>query len=633
MKSKCLIIGAMIFSAQCSTLNLSAAPAPAGRGRSPSGPFYDEVGRELQTLEATTVELKDGRILKYIPTDEGRLWMTWSYDGGKKYLNPDRSSVESPLKPCRLHRLQDGNLLLAWYDGETPTLAISTDEGRLWFHRYPLGECGGLGQTALPCNGTPPSVGRDAPIAPPFALAEQDGVITVGIGDKTAAVKLVDIYAKPGKPAEPEKEPVPWVQKRARKYTTADFNTDRPDGRFEKTPAWIYDKLRRTTPKFSFDKVKSPEEVAAWREGLRSKVRELLLLDEKEDLSKIEFRKIWEKPRKGYTLYRYEFYPEEKLAVPFYMLVPDIAKTRQVPAALCYPGSGSSLESLAYEPDRIYTSYRLRNAQAWWYCQAGMIGIALENPATANNAIDNMQFCRSQNFYYGLMGMMYGALSVRGEQAREALAVIDFLRRDGRTDMSRILTSGMSLGAGAAMYPAIASDKIAAVIYNDFEFSGSQHTMAFTEGRGNLGGICTPMDMAGTYQWFDLQPDVHAALAPRPLMFVEGGIERGGIEKVRRAYALAGAPENLCVTWYNKYRYPEVRRFGDVDLRKVNGLNPKDFLEYANVDSIQHSFHPDRVLPWVQRIFHLDAFSDELKALMKKAAAEKIQPYDEEEFK
>ena len=44
--------------------------------------------------------------------------------------------------------------------------------------------------------------------------------------------------------------------------------------------------------------------------------------------------------------------------------------------------SGARLPSLAGKPDCGPNSYPLRNRQAWWYVKAGMIALAVENPAT-----------------------------------------------------------------------------------------------------------------------------------------------------------------------------------------------------------------------------------------------------------
>ena len=44
-----------------------------------------------------------------------------------------------------------------------------------------------------------------------------------------------------------------------------------------------------------------------------------------------------------------------------------------------------------------------------------------------------------------------------------------------------------------------------------------------------------------------------AAVAPRPMVFSEGGAWKGMIEKVVRAYRMAGAERNLHVAYYEKF--------------------------------------------------------------------------------
>ena len=115
-----------------------------------------------------------------------------------------------------------------------------------------------------------------------------------------------------------------------------------------------------------------------------------------------------------------------------------------------------------------------------------------------------------------------------------------------------------------------------------------------------------------------------AAVAPRHMIFAEGGGWKNCIEKVRRGYELAGAPGNLTVRYYEKYADPASRKYEDVDLHQAKGLTDNDYLMFSNVDAGQHSFHPDVNLPWLaERFFGKADFSPEFKKVISDSVSAK----------
>lgn len=381
-------------------------------------------------------------------------------------------------------------------------------------------------------------------------------------------------------------------------FVPDDFETRRADGHFENHMAFAWDYVRRLVPEYSFDKLKDASELPAWRAKVRTKLWELLTLPEKIPVP--EFKLLREEVRDGYRLCRYEFCPEERLVVSILVLVPNgaIVGKAKVPAVVCLPGSGASLNSLAGEPDEYGNHYPARNRQAWHYAQLGMIGVAIENPATAESGVREVNHFATQAQFARMMAL--AGRSNWGFMVEHVLETIGFLKRHPHVDSKRIAVSGMSLGCIPALYAAVLSDDVAAVVYNDFVSSWAANALSVTKG---IGGSVDARRPFGFHRWFDDEPDLMAAVAPRPMIFAEGGAWKNCIEKVQKAYRLAGAEKNLRVAYYEKYADPTTRRHEDVDLHEAKGLSAEDYLVRSNVDAGQHGFHPDVVLPWLQEVF------------------------------
>ncbi len=381
-------------------------------------------------------------------------------------------------------------------------------------------------------------------------------------------------------------------------FQPEDFETKRTDGRFENHMAFAWDYVRRMVPEYSFNKLKDADELPPWRAKVRAKLGELLMLPEK--LPAPEFKMLREERRDEYRLYRYEFYPEARLAVPILVLVPEraINDESKVPAVVCLPGSGASLNSLAGEPDEYGNHYPARNRQAWHYAQLGMVSVAIENPATAESGVREVNHFATQAQFARMMTL--AGRSNWGFMVEHVLETVDFLRRHPNVDPKRVAISGMSLGCIPALYAAVMSDNIAAVVYNDYVSSWAANALSVTKG---LGGGVDARRPFGFYRWFDDEPDLMAAVAPRPMIFAEGGAWTNCIEKVLRAYRLAGAEKNLHVAYYEKYADPAARKHEGVDLHQAKGLTDNDYLVMSNVDADQHSFHPDINLPWLAKVF------------------------------
>lgn len=386
--------------------------------------------------------------------------------------------------------------------------------------------------------------------------------------------------------------------KKEAKFSRENFQSGRADGRFDRSLGFIYDFLRRKKPALSFDKVTTPEEFPAWREKVRVKLRELLRM---RDHAQPEFVLLKDEKREGYRLFHYEFYPEENLAVPFLMLIPDdvLAGARKAPAVICNSGAGASKESLAGEPSTYPNRYPLRNRQAWWYVKAGFISIAVDNPGTASCSEPGIPYGLTQLRFYSLL--LRSGRTYQGFITEQRLMLLEFLKNHPLVDAERLACSGLSLGCGGVLYTTVLSDDVKAMIYNDFVCDGDARIFSVTEFPASP--VMAASFIPGAADWFAIQPDLTASVAPRPVLLAEGGAWKGNIEKIVRAYELLGARENLSLHYYRKYSDPASRQYDDVDLRNTTGLTPMDYLDHSYVDVSQHSFHPELAIPWLTKLF------------------------------
>jgi Neuraminidase (sialidase) len=116
-----------------------------GRTWKPSAPRLTVPGCSYGADEPAVVELKDGRVMMLIRTNLGKIWRTYSKDGGETWSDPEPTALDSPSSPATIHRLASGDLLLVWNNARPAkdnagvprsplTTAVSRDEGRTWEH-------------------------------------------------------------------------------------------------------------------------------------------------------------------------------------------------------------------------------------------------------------------------------------------------------------------------------------------------------------------------------------------------------------------------------------------------------------------------------------------------------------------
>ncbi|MCD6359306.1 MAG: hypothetical protein J7M38_00495 [Armatimonadetes bacterium] len=368
------------------------------------------------------------------------------------------------------------------------------------------------------------------------------------------------------------------------------FTTDRPDGRFVETIAWLHSVYRDWRPKLAFDPEMDPAGFDAWRDRVRDKLRELMTLPDPPPQP--EPVQVWAEPREGYELQRWEAYPEPGLVVPYLALVPEgVDADNPAPAVMCFPGSASSKESLAGEPEPDGSTsdhpHWERNRMAWRYAREGMVAVAVDNPGIGE---------LWHPFYSGRTELDMAALwigrSYEGISVSTKLPILEWLKARPFVDPDRIATAGHSLGAKPALIIGVLDRSIRAVVWNDFCSSWRERAVVM-----NLHVLGLHQYVPGFLEWFDYT-DLLASLAPRSLIITEGGRTRD-IEVIRRAWRMLGAEENFELAYYPKFADPASRRFDDVDMPE--GLDFEEFFKYVNVDVEQHSFKYEVAVPWLKR--------------------------------
>lgn len=377
------------------------------------------------------------------------------------------------------------------------------------------------------------------------------------------------------------------------------FTTPREDGRFQDTAGFIHELMKANPPKLAFDPKMKREDFSAWREAIRARLLELMAFPEVPEQPSP--KRLWIRQRKGYQVQKWEAYPEPGCVVPFMLVIPDgVSPSSPAPAVMCFPGSTWSLEGLVGEPEvfpkaktKVANSpewKRQDNRMALHFARQGMIGVAVSNPAT--NDTDSTIRSRAEVSLNAIwMGRCYLGIS-----AFQKAHILKWISEQAFVDKNRLAVCGHSLGSEPAdvlgvLYPKL----IKAVIHNDFCCNWIERSIAQS-------GAVSPAHhlIPGMYKWFDAT-DLEASIAPRPLLFTEGG-RANQLAKIKAAYRLNGAEDNMKVFHYTKYADPAARIH---DFQPIpEGLSSNEYLEYANVDVKEHCFRPKRAVPWLAEKLH-----------------------------
>ena len=368
----------------------------------------------------------------------------------------------------------------------------------------------------------------------------------------------------------------------------AQITTDRQDGRFQSTRGTVQYMLKQMKPAYAFDPSFTPAEFKEWQSGLRTAMKELMHFPEIADLPAPVCIKTVQ--RDGYRVEKWESYPLPGSVVPYLVLIPDgVDPGHKAPAVLCIPGFGGSKEGLAGETEGDYelTSFPVepvkKGAMALHYVKRGLVAVAVDNPSCAELS-DNGHF-DYLNTSRILLEMGWSYLGLTAYQDWNVLSwmkELDFVNKD------RLIVSGFSLGTEPLMVLGTLDPSIYAFVYNDFLCRTLERILVMTkpDPKGiRLFPNSIEHLIPGFLTQFDF-PDLVAALAPRPVICTEGGLDRD-FDLIRKAYEISGKPDHF--TYYQIEQVPE-------------GIDRDTYFNLVNVDPKNHYFKEEWVLPWIDKV-------------------------------
>lgn len=357
--------------------------------------------------------------------------------------------------------------------------------------------------------------------------------------------------------------------------------------------------MARHKPSLEFDTTMTAEQFDAWRSEVAKTMARLMRHPDAEFAPPRMVNKV---QRDGYTLEKWESYPVEGAVVPYLVLVPDDLKPgQQLPGVLCIPGFGQTKELLAGERQGNFSLEGEpnpepgRNAMALNLVKEGVIAVAVDNPS-AGELSDNgyFDYLASSRF---LLEMGWSYLGLASWQDR---VILDWMKTRPDIEKDRIIVSGFSLGTEPLMVLGVMDPSIYAFVYNDFLCRTRERALVMNKPNDkgarpfpNSDEHLIPLFLT----YFDF-PDLVAALAPRPVICTEGGMDRD-FRIIQKAYETVGAPDNFEYHHYAKYADPSTRQPLDT---LPSGIDRAEFFRLVNCDSPSHYFKNEHVLPWLKEL-------------------------------
>lgn len=384
------------------------------------------------------------------------------------------------------------------------------------------------------------------------------------------------------------------------------FETRRTDGRFTSSRAVVHQLMQQDEPVLTFRPSLSVTEFPVWQHQVKEAMQTLMkhpVLSNLPEPVCVDVRQ-----RKGYRIEKWEAYPLPACVVPYLVLIPDgIETSRPAPAVLCIPGWGGTKEELAGEPEGAWilpdttTASVSRNAMALLYVRQGWVAVAVDNPGSGEAA--DLETIAGQGAYdyqtlaRGLLELDWSYLGYASYIDRH---ILDWMKKQPVMQKERLIVSGFSFGTEMLMALGNLDSSIYAFVYNDFLCRTRERALVMTR-PDERGRRPWPNDIShlipGFLRQFDF-PDLVAALAPRPVICTEGGLDRD-FRLVEQAYALAGKPENFTYYHYEAFAEPEKRENWQT---LPDGIDRDTYFRMVNVDPKNHYFKAVYVLPWIRQI-------------------------------
>lgn len=376
------------------------------------------------------------------------------------------------------------------------------------------------------------------------------------------------------------------------------------DNKCLSTRSTVESLMKTAVPKLTLDTSMTAEQLAQWRKDMGSEMARLMKHPQAQDAVPV---KVGEAQRDGYRIERWNSFPLPGSVVPFYVLVPDgVNASNPAPGVLCVPGFGQTKEllageragnfSLAGEPDSVLR----KAAMAVHFAKQGLVAVAVDNPCCGELSDNGFAYYVTSSRFLLELGWSYLGLASWQDKV-----VLDWMKTVPEIKNDRLIVSGFSLGTEPLMALGLMDDSIYAFVYNDFLCRTRERALVMNKPDKN-GARPFPNNIEHLIPEFltvfDF-PDIVAALAPRPVICTEGGMDRD-FKIIAKAYDIAGAPEAFEYHHYAKYADPASRQYLD---ELPNGLDRAEFFRLANVDSPNHYFKLEWIMPWLQKLLAEDA--------------------------
>ncbi len=358
--------------------------------------------------------------------------------------------------------------------------------------------------------------------------------------------------------------------------------------------------MRVHEPKLTYDTTMVTQaQFAEWRDSMKTAMTRLM---KHPDYKPEAPRKIAEAQRDGYRIEKWESYPLPGAVVPFLLLVPDgVDASNPAPGVLCVPGFGQTKELLAGERQGNFTlegepdSLLRKAAMAVHMVRDGYVALAVDNPSCGELSDGGVaDYVTSSRF---LLELGWSYLGLASWQDRVAL---DWLKEQPEVRRDRVVVSGFSLGTEPLMVLGLMDDEIYAFVYNDFLCRTRERALVMNKRDAN-GNRPFPNNIEHLIPEFLTEfdfPDIVAALAPRPVICTEGGMDRDFL-RIKKAYRTAGAEDAFEYHHYAKYVDPANRQYLE---ELPEGIDRTEFFHLVNCDSPNHYFKLEHIMPWLKEV-------------------------------
>lgn len=388
------------------------------------------------------------------------------------------------------------------------------------------------------------------------------------------------------------------------------FSSNRPDGRNYSVIAAQMAIARDKRAELSLPEELDKNSFDEWKQNLKKRL--VCQLNMPDLVEKPEVVNLQRLKRDGYTVEKWELYPDKFTSVPFLVLIPDIAsKDTRVPGVICFPDIGQTKEFTAGEmPLGEHPNYNTSinpetDQMALYLVQNGFAVFVFDNPGDGEcSVLSDAGAGVTQDYLREILchGLLEMGLSFTSVSVFQKLHFIDCLDSFAYVDKDKIGLCAQGLGADAAIIVGLLSEKIKCIVFNNilkddrYLFGATtEHNETKMENEIEKWHIIPGKMKAYGYQ------DLCAAFAPRALALTEGGADEF-VNTVKRSYEFCGVPENLSVCYYEKFADCEKRTLG---VLPETGMSRKEFERYSYVDGVKRIFRKEPAIKFFKKQFEM----------------------------